>query len=53
MSPQSSLFDFEADGLRDLFGSTDATRDVYVETEVKSSIRQFDPSNGSISVSRI
>jgi DNA-directed RNA polymerase specialized sigma24 family protein len=33
MSPQSSLFDFEEDGLRDLSELTDAEREVYIAVE--------------------
>ena len=41
MSPQSSLFDFEADGLRDLSELTEAGREVYIAVErERKAVRQ-------------
>ncbi len=53
MSPQSSLFDFEADGLRDLSELTEAEREVYVAVEregkaVRQVARETDRRPGTV-----
>lgn len=53
MSPQSSLFDFEADGLRDLSELTEAERDVYIAVEreekaVRQVARETDRRSGVV-----
>ena len=54
MSPQSSLFEFEAGGLRGLSELTEAERDVYIAVEregkaVRQVARETDRRPGTIS----
>ena len=53
MSPQSSLFDFEADGLRDLSELTEAEQEVYIAVEregkaVRQVARETDRRPGTV-----